>query len=124
VSELPTDLIVDGFWPIGSRQAGGLHGIGGSPQCVRTHMADGNGLTGGSGGSSSRGSLHLADRHTTDEPTPNLLGSVQLSSGERPSAGDGSARAVITWYFSLKQPQNPLGTVGSPRGGKAPVGFT
>lgn len=49
------DLVVNGFWPVGSRQAGGLHGIRRSTQCVRAHMADTHGLTGGSGGSSSRG---------------------------------------------------------------------
>jgi hypothetical protein len=65
-------------------------------------MADGNGLTGGSGSRSGRGNFHLAGRDAAHEAATNLLGSAQLSSGERPSAGDGSARAIVSWSFGLE----------------------
>jgi hypothetical protein len=104
VVELPTNLVVGYFWPVGRRQAGRSDGISGRAECVRTHMADRYCLTGGSGSGSRRGCLHRADGHTAYEPTADLLGSAQLSSGERPSAGDCSARAFIIWRFSLEQP--------------------
>jgi hypothetical protein len=118
------DLVMGGFWPVGSRQAGGFDGIRGGPQCVRTHVADGYGLTGGSGGGSGCGSLYVTGSDASGESTADLLGSVQLSSGECPGSGNRSARAVISRRFSLKQPQNSLSAVGGPRGHKAPVGFT
>jgi hypothetical protein len=90
---------------------------------VRTHVADGYGLTGGSGSGHCRWSLHITGSNPTHEPTADLLGSVQLSAGERPGPGDGSARAVINWSFGLEQPQNPLCAIGGPCGHKAPVGF-
>ena len=124
MSELPADLFLGGFWPVRSRQAGGFDGIRGGTQCVRTHVADGYGLTGGSGGGSGCGSLYVTGSAATDESTADLLGSVQLCSGERPGPGNRSARAVISWCFSLKQPQNPLSAVGGPGGDKASVGLT
>jgi hypothetical protein len=123
VSELPADLVLGGFWTVGSRQADGFDGIRGGTQCVRTHMADGYGLTGGSGDGSGCRSLYVTGSAATDESTADLLSSVQLSLSERPGSGNRSARAVISWRFSLIQPQNPLGAVGGPRGDKASVGF-
>jgi hypothetical protein len=70
---------------------------------MRTHVADGYGLTGGPGSREGRGRFHGAARHTADEAAANLLGGVQLSSGEGPSPGDGSARAIVRWSFGLKQ---------------------
>ncbi len=65
-------------------------------------MADGYGLTGSSGGR--RWGRRLYSPHTpaTGKPTANLLGSVQLSPGERAGPGDESTRAVIIWSLSLK----------------------
>jgi hypothetical protein len=109
--------------PVGSRQAGGFDGIRGGTQCVRAHVADGYGLTGGPGGGSGRGSLDVTGSAAADESTADLLGSVQLSAGERPGPRNRSARAVISWRFSLEQPQDPLSAVGGPGGDTAPVGF-
>ena len=65
-------------------------------------MADGDGLTGGSGCGRCGGSLYITRTDATGKPTANLLGSVQLSPGERAGPGDGRARAVIIWSLSLK----------------------
>jgi hypothetical protein len=123
VGELPADLVADDLWPVGRRQADGFDGIRGGAQCVRAHVTDGYGLTGGSGRGGCCWSLYLADRHATDEAAANHIGSVQLSSSEGTGAGYGSARAVISWSFGLKQPQNPLCAIGGPRGDKTSVGF-
>jgi hypothetical protein len=123
MGELPADLVVNEFGSIGGRQAGGFDGIRGGARCVRAHVADGYGLTGGSGSRRGCRSFHLAARHPTDEAATNLLGSAQLSSGERASGGDGSARAIVCWSFGLKQLQDPLCATGSPCGDKASVGF-
>ncbi|MGH9044430.1 MAG: hypothetical protein ACRDVP_06305 [Acidimicrobiales bacterium] len=66
MSELPADLALGGFWPVGGDQAGRLGGVCGGAQCVRAHVADGDGLTRGSGSGSCCGSLHLAGRNTTE----------------------------------------------------------
>src|SRR5579864_2892121 len=87
------------------------------------HVADGYRLTGGSGSGGRGGSLYFVGRHATDEAATNLLGSVELASGERPSAGDRSARAIVSWSLGLEQPQDPLCTIGSPCGDKTSVGF-
>jgi len=80
------------------------------------HVADGYGLTGGSGSGGGCGSPYFAGRHATGEAATNPLGSGQLASGERPSAGDGSARAIVSWSLGLEKPQDPLCTIGSPCG--------
>jgi hypothetical protein len=118
MGELPVDLVIDGFWPVGSRQTDGPDRVRGGAQRVRPHVADGYGLTSRSGSRSCRGVLDLSSGNTADESTADLLGSVQLSSRERPSAGDSGARAVIRRSASLEQPQNSLGTVGGPCGDK------
>jgi hypothetical protein len=123
VDELPADLVVHDLWSAWGRQAGGFDGIRGGAQCVRTHVADGHGLTGGSGSGSGCGSLDLVGRHATDEAPANLLGSVELSSGERPSASDGGARAVVSWSAGLKQAEHPLCAIRSPCGDLASFGL-
>nr|WP_163548555.1 hypothetical protein [Candidatus Frankia nodulisporulans] len=120
--ELPAELVLDGSWPAGG-QAGRFGCIRGGAQCVRAHVADGYGLTGGSGSGSCRRSLHITGIDPTHESTADLLGSVQLSPGERPGPGDGSARAVILWSFGLEQHQNPLCAIGGPCGDKTSIGF-
>lgn len=79
-------------------------------------MADGYGLTGRSGSGGGCRSPYLASRHATGEAATNLLGSVQLASGERPSAGDASARAIVSWSPGLEKSQDPLCAIGSPGG--------
>ena len=86
-------------------------------------MADGYGLTRGSGSGGRRRNLDLAGRNTTDESTADLVGNIQLSPRERSRPGDGSARTVILRSFGLEQPQDPLCAVGGPCGDKTPVGF-
>jgi hypothetical protein len=76
VVELPADLVFDGFWPSRVRKAGGFDGISGGPECVRAHMAHGDGLTGGPGGGRRGGSLYITGTDATGKPTANLLGSV------------------------------------------------
>jgi hypothetical protein len=76
VVELPADLVFDGFWPVRMRKAGGFDGISGGTQCVCAHMADGDGLTGGSGSGFCGRSLDIARTDATGKPTTNLLGSV------------------------------------------------
>lgn len=123
VGELPAGLVVDDLWPIGSRQNGGFDGIRRGTQCMRAHVADAYGLTGGPGSRGGCGRTHLAGRHAADEAAADLLGNVQLATGERPSAGDGRARTIVSGSFGLEQHQDPLCAIGRPGGDKAPVGF-
>jgi hypothetical protein len=71
---------------------------------MRPHMADGDRLTGSSGGGRCGGSLDVIRTDATGKPTANLLRSVQLAPGERAGPGDESPRAVIIWSLSLKYP--------------------
>jgi hypothetical protein len=84
------------------REAGGIDGIRGGTECVRAHMADRDGLAGGSGGGRCGRSLHVTLANAARKPTANLLGSVQLSPGERAGPGDESPRAVIIRSLSLE----------------------
>jgi hypothetical protein len=104
VAELPADLFLDGFWPIGVREADGFGGICGGAKCVRAHMADGDGLSGGSGSGRCGGGLHITSADATDKPTADLLRGVQLSPGECAGPSDQSPRAVIARRLSLEQP--------------------
>jgi hypothetical protein len=124
VIELPAELIIDGLWPIRMPEAGGLGGIRGGTQRVGAHMADADGLTGGSGSGCCSGRLHLISTDATDKTAADLLRRAQLSSGERPSSGDERPRPAIIWSLSLEQPENPLSAVSGPGGDKTSVGFT
>jgi hypothetical protein len=123
VLELPADLAFDGFWPVGAPKASRLHGICGGTEGVRAHVADGDGLTGGSGSGRCGGILYVTRTDATGKSTANFLGGVELSAGERPGPSDESPRAAIIWSLSLKEPENPVGAVGGPRGDKAAAGF-
>jgi hypothetical protein len=79
-----------------------LDGISGGAERVRAHVADGYGLTGGSRGSACCARRDIARGDATDEAATNLRSSAHLSSGERPSAGDGNPRAVVSWSFGLE----------------------
>ena len=87
-------------------------------------MADRDGLPGGAGRGRCGTSPHLTGTDATGKPPANLLGSVELSPGERAGPSDERPRAVIIWSLSLKQPEHPLGAVGGPGGNKTSVGFT
>lgn len=100
--ELPTDLLFHGFWPLRVRQAGGSDGISGGTECVRAHVADGDGLAGGSGSGGCGGSLYITRTDAAGKPTANFLGSIQLSPGKRSGPGDQRPRAAIIWSLSLK----------------------
>jgi hypothetical protein len=88
VVELPADLVFDGFWSVGLRKASRRRGICGGTQGVRTHVADGDGLTGGLGSSRRGGTLYITRADATSKPTANLLGSVELAAGERAGSGN------------------------------------
>ena len=103
VLELPADLVFDGLWPVRIRKAGGVGGISGRTLRVRAHVADGDGLAGGSSSGHCGGSLHITSADATDKPTANLLRSFQFSPGERASPGDEGSRAAIIWSLSLEQ---------------------
>ena len=86
-------------------------------------MAHSYGLTCGSGGRECYRRSHVADRHTSDEPTTDLGGGVQLSSGVSPSSDDGSTSAIVGRNLGLKQSEDALGAIGGPCRDEAPVGF-
>jgi hypothetical protein len=123
VAELPADLIFDGSWSVGISETSSSECVGGGTQGVRTHMADGDGLTGGPRRGHCRRSFHVVRADATGKATADLVRSGELSTGECTSPGDESPRAVIIWSFSLKDGQNALCTVGSPRRNKTSVGF-
>jgi hypothetical protein len=67
-------------------------------------MADGDGLTGGSGSAPCGRGLHITRSDATGKPTADLVRGAQLSPGERTGAGDESPRAAVIWRLSLKCP--------------------
>ena len=101
--ELPADLLFDGLWTVRIGKAGGVGGISGRTQRVRAHVADRDGLAGGSSSGRCGGSLHITSANATDKPTANLVRSFEFSPGERAGPGDESSRAAIIWSFSLEQ---------------------
>jgi hypothetical protein len=121
VGELPADLLPGDLRLVRSRETGGPNGVRRGAKRVRAHVADGYSLTCGSGGRDGYGGVHLADRYASNEPTANLRGGVQLSSGVRPSAGDASTRAFVGRGFGLKPPEDALCAIGGPYGDKTPV---
>jgi hypothetical protein len=123
VIELPTDLVLDDLRPVGSRQAGGSNCIRGGAERVRAHVADGYGLTCGSGGREGYRRFHFANGHASDEPTTDLGGGVHLSSGVSPSSGDGGTKAIVGRNLGLEQPQDALCAIGGPCGDETPVGL-
>ncbi len=123
VGELPADLVVDRFWPIGGRQAGGLRGIPGGAQRVRAHVADADRLAGGSSSGDRCRSLHFVRAHASYEATSYLLGRAELSPGERAGPGDECPRAPVIWHLRLEEAENSLCAVGGPLGEKTPVGL-
>ncbi len=123
MAELPADLIFDGSWSVGISETSSSDCVGGGTQGVRTHMADGDGLTGGPRRGHCRRSFQVVRADATGKATADLVRSGELSTGECTSPGDESPRAVIIWSFSLKDGQNALCTVGSPRRNKTSVGF-
>lgn len=123
MGELPTDFVVGRLWTVRIRESDGFDGISGGAQCMRSHMADGHRLTGGSGSGQCGRRFDLTRRYATFESAADFLGSVQLSPGERAGTGDGRAGPFITWSFGLKQSKNPLCAVGGPGGHKTAVSF-
>ena len=104
VLKLPADLVFDGLWAVRVHQAGGSCGMSCGTQCVRSHMADADGLAGGSRSGHCGGSLHLTGTDATGKSTANLLRSMQVPSGEGSGPGDECPRAVIPRSLRLKQP--------------------
>lgn len=116
------DLVVHDFRTVGRGLAHGFDGIGGRAERMSAHVADGDGLTGGSsrGG---RGTCHLAGGDAADEAATDLRSGVQLSPGERPGAGDGRARTIVSWSFGLEEAEDPFCAVRGPSGEETSVGF-
>ncbi len=117
------DLGFGDFRPVRVRKRGGSNGIRGGAQRVRAHMADGDGLTGGSRSSLRGRSLHITRTDATGKPTADLLGRAQLTPGERAGPGDERARAIIIWSLSFKEPEDALCAICSPSRDKASVGL-
>ena len=90
---------------------------------MRPHVAHGYGLARSAGGSRGRAGLYFAGRHTTDKSAPDLMGGLQLTSGEGPGPGDGSTRTVVLRSLGLEQTQDSLRAASRPSGDKTPVGF-
>jgi hypothetical protein len=86
-------------------------------------VADADCLARSSGSGRCGGGLNISHTDATGKPTTDLLGSIQFSPGECTRPGDQRPRAIIIWSLSLKQPQNPICTVGSPCGDKTSIGF-
>jgi hypothetical protein len=123
VIDLPADLLFDGLRPPRVSKTGGFGGIGGGAESMRAHVADSDGLPGGSGSCRCGGSHTLSRTDATVEATPNLLGSIQLSPCERAGSGDESTRTIVVWSLSLEERSNALCAVGGPGGNKASVGL-
>lgn len=122
--KLPTNLLLNGFRPLGGRQASGFDGIRSRTKCVRTHVAYGGGLTSGLGSGGGGGIPDVTRTNTTGKTPANLIGNVQLSPRKRAGPANERPRAVIIGRLRLKEPQDTLRAVGGPCGNKAPVGFT
>jgi hypothetical protein len=104
VVELPAHLFFDCSWAIRIPEAGGFDGVGRGAECVRAHMADGDGLTGGSGSGRCSSALHVTRSDAAGKSTANLIRSAELSPGERAGPVDESPWAVIVLSLRLEQP--------------------
>jgi hypothetical protein len=100
--ELPANLFFNRLWPVRIRGPRGFGGICGGTECMRTHVADGCGLTGGSGSGCRCRTPYLARTDATDKAAANPLGSGQFSPGVRPSPGDERSGTVIMRRLSLE----------------------
>ena len=102
VVKLPADLDFEGVWTVRGCESDGLSCVRGGPQCVSAHMADTDGLSGGSGCSRCGGNRNLTHSDATNKSTANLVGGVQIPPSERSGPGDENSRAVVIWIFNLK----------------------
>ena len=66
-------------------------------------MADGDGLTSGTGSGHGGGNPYLTCTDATGKPTANLLGGVQRSAGEGAGPRDERPRAAIIRSLSLEK---------------------
>ncbi|GAA1800542.1 hypothetical protein GCM10009749_05540 [Agromyces neolithicus] len=89
---MPGDLVADGLGLILRGQPSRFRRVGGGAEGVRAHVSDTRGLCSGPGGSHGRRRAHRVRGPTSNEPAAYLTGCLELTTGERPSAGDG-----ITW---------------------------
>lgn len=108
---------------IRSGQTGRSDGISGGAQCMRTHVANGCGLTRGPGGSGGCGRFRLTGSSAVDKSPTYLDARVQLPASKRPGSGNRSARAAIIRSFGFKHPQDPFGAICGPRSEEAPIRF-
>lgn len=123
VLELPAHLVLACLGAIRISKSGGSDRIGGGPQRVCAHVADGDGLTGGPRRSRRGRGLHVVRRDATGKATADLLPGAELTAGEGARSGDESPRAIVVGSLSLEMGQNPFCAVGGPCGNQASVGF-
>jgi hypothetical protein len=97
-------------------EGGCLDGVRSGAQGVRAHVADSDGLPGGSCGGHRGRRRRLARIYAADEAATNLIGSSQVSASECPGSFDQSARAVVIWGVRRIHTDNALGAVGGPYG--------
>ena len=119
--KLPANLVLGSFGTVQVDEAGCFDGVGSGAKCVRSHVADGGGLTGGPGRSHRGRSVHLAHPNATCEPLADPLGRVQGPPHVGAGPGDQRPRSVIIGSFGLEQIKDPLRAVGRPGGDEAAV---
>jgi hypothetical protein len=61
---------------------------------------------------------------TGHEPPTNFTSSIKVTPSKRTGTIDGVTRSSVCWGLSLEQGQHSRGTIRSPRGDEAPIGFT
>jgi hypothetical protein len=123
VVQLPADLVVDRSWALGMRKAGGSGGIRGRTECMRTHVADGDGLTGGPGSGRCGRRVDIARTDATGKAPADPFCSLQLAPRERSRPGDERPRAVIMRRLGLEEPEHSLCTIRGPGGDRTSLGF-
>ena len=87
VAELPADLVFDGSWSVGVSETSSSDCVGGGTQGVRTHMADGDGLTGGPRRGHCRRSFQFVRADATGKATADPVRSARALHGRTHEPG-------------------------------------
>jgi hypothetical protein len=115
VLKLPADLAAYRIWSVSSAEACRHGGMSSRTKSMRSHMSNGCGLPGCSGGADGRMRPHVTGGITAPEPMPDRVGNIQLTTREGPRASDCGTRTAVLRGLRLKQPQHALGAVRCPR---------
>lgn len=110
----PADLLPHGIWLVSSGEARRFGGIRSRAKSVRSDVRNGCGLPCCSCRGDGRERPHVTSGTTTPEPTPDLVGNLQLTTRESPRASDCVTRTAVLWSLRLKQPEHGLGAVRRP----------